>query len=370
MFISFSKALYISLVENGFGLIQNMYDSPQLNEATKYIGLSKSMGSALYIVFLVNLDKMELETYKKNAAEYAAKMEGKAMAMNIRNIYLTNILISEKDNNAAKSFAAETEEFASQPIYTANFYAVLSESKVYSSIKRKDDFLKFEEQIQKSFSAKAFSVAENFSELHKRENELTSLSAIKESSGIVLIFIAINVALMFLMEWAGGSTNVEVLEAFGALAPNAIFHNQEYYRIFSSIFLHIGVLHLAFNCLALYILGPIVERHLGTIKFILIYFTAGFCGNVLSLFFVEVISAGASGAIFGLTGALLALTQKTKKIIDGFSKHTLITYITMNIAFGFVAWNINNYAHIGGLISGYLLGFLLYSLQPVPKMEH
>ena len=361
MFINFSKTLYFSLVQNGFGLIQNMYDSPQLNELTKYIGLSKSAGSALYIVFLVNLDNMDLETYKTNAAEYAVRLENNASSMNIRNVYITNILISECHDNDIQEFAEIYEEFISQPIYTTNFYAVLSHAQVYSSIKDKDDFLNFREQILQSFTSKEFTVAEDFDELRRKELSLTVLAPIRGSSGIILLLVSINIVLWFLMELAGGSTQIHILETFGALAPEAIFHRQEYYRLFSSIFLHIGLLHLSFNCLSLYIFGGLVEKHLGVLKFLIIYLLSGLCGNILSLFFVEAISAGASSAIFGMAGVLLAITQKTKKTIDGFSKQVLITFIVMNLSFGLLAWNINNYAHIGGLIAGYLLGLSLYT---------
>lgn len=110
--------------------------------------------------------------------------------------------------------------------------------------------------------------------------------------------------MFFLMEVNGGSTNNQTLIKWGAKV-NYLIANGEWWRLITPIFLHIGFLHLVMNSIALYYIGPLIEKIFGNSRFFIIYLFAGFSGVFASYLLSPSLSAGASGAIFGCFGALL-----------------------------------------------------------------
>ncbi|TRM12710.1 rhomboid family intramembrane serine protease [Lentibacillus cibarius] len=174
------------------------------------------------------------------------------------------------------------------------------------------------------------------------------------------ILLAVNLLVFALLSISGGSTSTETLIRFGAKYNPAIIENGQWWRIVSSMFLHIGVLHLAMNMLAVYYLGAIVERLFGTARFILIYFLAGIGGGLASFAFTENISAGASGALFGLFGSLLFFGVIHKKIFFQTIGMNLLVIIGINILFGLMAPQIDNGAHMGGLLAGFIASAVVH----------
>ena len=179
------------------------------------------------------------------------------------------------------------------------------------------------------------------------------------------------IGLMFVAETlAGGSTETEVLVRLGAKVTPLIVQG-EYWRLFTAMFLHIGILHLAFNGYALLAIGTELERLFGSPRFVAIYFLSGLFGTVASYAFSYRIAAGASGAIFGLIGALAAFFTLHRERLGAWGRARLgnIAFlIAINLFLGFTQPGIDNLAHLGGLISGFGLGWALaprYAMDPV-----
>ncbi|UOE95729.1 rhomboid family intramembrane serine protease [Alkalihalobacillus sp. LMS39] len=173
----------------------------------------------------------------------------------------------------------------------------------------------------------------------------------------VLLFL---IGVMFgIVEYNGGSQNISVLIEFGAKYNPAI-EAGEWWRFFTAMFLHIGLLHLIMNSLALYYLGTAVERIYGRFRFLFIYVIAGLIGSVASYAFSEQISAGASGAIFGCFGALLYFGLIHKKIFLRTMGTSLFVILAINLALGFALPVIDNAAHIGGLVGGFFASGLMH----------
>jgi rhomboid protease GluP len=173
------------------------------------------------------------------------------------------------------------------------------------------------------------------------------------------IFIVLQVAVFLLMEWSGGSTNPDVLIRYGAKF-NPLIQEGEWWRFFTPIFLHVGFLHLLMNTLALYYLGTAVERLYGSWRFFCIYMIAGFFGTLGSFLFTSSLSAGASGAIFGLFGALLYLGTVYRRLFFQTIGMNIISLIIINLLFGILVPGIDNAGHIGGLIGGYLAAGIVH----------
>ncbi|WNS74294.1 rhomboid family intramembrane serine protease [Bacillus sp. DTU_2020_1000418_1_SI_GHA_SEK_038] len=167
------------------------------------------------------------------------------------------------------------------------------------------------------------------------------------------LFIIIQVAMFLFLEWKGGSTNTSTLIEYGAKF-NPLILEGEWWRFFTPIFLHIGLLHLLMNTLALYYLGTTVERIYGNVRFLFIYLLAGFFGSLLSFIFSPNLSAGASGAIFGCFGALLYFGVIYPKLFFRTMGLNIIVILGINLVFGFTMPSIDNAGHIGGLIGGFV----------------
>lgn len=130
----------------------------------------------------------------------------------------------------------------------------------------------------------------------------------------------------------------------------------EVWRLFTDAFLHVGLIHLLVNMYSLAIIGTQVETFIGKWKFVFIYIISTVCASLMSLVFMEsnIVSVGASGAIFGLMGALLYFGYHYRLYLSDAIRHQIIPIILLNLVIGFVISGIDNAAHIGGLIGGYL----------------
>lgn len=173
------------------------------------------------------------------------------------------------------------------------------------------------------------------------------------------VLLAIMVIYFIVITLNGGTTDNVTLVRFGALFPPFIIEYNQYYRLITSIFIHIGLMHLLFNSYALYVFGTQIERLMGPKKYILFFALTGLVGNILSLFFsYESISAGASGSIFGLLGAFAYLIQRKPHMMTPEGKKSILKLLAINIIITIAVPNISATAHFGGLISGYLLSYV------------
>jgi membrane associated rhomboid family serine protease len=163
---------------------------------------------------------------------------------------------------------------------------------------------------------------------------------------VVIALVAICVVVFV----ASGFGKTSVINRLG-MWPYGVHFLHEYYRLFTSLFLHLDVLHIAFNMISLLIVGPAVEVMLGKSRFLALYLLAGLGGNVLSYLIAPFnqVSAGASGAIFGVFGAYVVLARLRAKPMG-----PVLALIVINLVIGFTG-NIEWQAHVGGLVIGAVL---------------
>lgn len=167
-----------------------------------------------------------------------------------------------------------------------------------------------------------------------------------------------------------GPEDLRVLVGMGAKFNPLIMEGQ-YWRLLTAMFLHIGVIHLLFNLYALYALGPMVEGYFGHGRFLAIYFLGGLCGSLASYAFSPAVSAGASGAIFGLAGALTVYFLKYR---DNFGQQgrailqNMLVVIAINLVFGMTMRGIDNWGHIGGLVGGAVVAWGLLPRYAAPAI--
>ena len=184
----------------------------------------------------------------------------------------------------------------------------------------------------------------------------------------VLILLCILIfAAMYI--FGNGSTDSYTLIKFGANI-DTYTKAGDYYRLITCMFLHIGLFHLICNMYSLYIIGNSVENFFGKWKYLIIYFISGISGSILSLAFSHnTILAGASGAIFGLLGALLYFGYYYRAYLGSAGKNAIIQVILINLLIGFMVSGISNAAHIGGLVGGILSAMMVGVYDKSSKRE-
>ncbi|XVE58593.1 hypothetical protein DITRI_Ditri04bG0181900 [Diplodiscus trichospermus] len=162
------------------------------------------------------------------------------------------------------------------------------------------------------------------------------------------------------------------LKNLGALEWTKVVLNHQGWRLVTCIWLHAGVIHLLANMLSLVFIGIRLEQQFGFVRVGILYLLSGFGGSVLSVLFVRnSISVGASGALFGLLGAMLSelITNWTIYSSKAAALLTLLVIIAINLAIGILP-HVDNFAHIGGFLTGFLLGFVLLPRPQFGWSEH
>jgi len=197
------------------------------------------------------------------------------------------------------------------------------------------------------------------------------------SNELTMILIGVNLG-VFVLEWlAGGmgpmAADHSVLIGFGAKQNALITEQHQYWRLVTCIFLHIGFIHFLFNNYALWIIGREIEQIYGSARFLILYLTTGVLASISSfLFSPNAVSAGASGAIFGLFGVMATFAFKYRKEIPAALsrdiRRRVLPIIAINLLFGFSARAIvDNAAHLGGLIAGVALAAVIPFKHPEEK---
>ena len=177
--------------------------------------------------------------------------------------------------------------------------------------------------------------------------------------------IVINIAVFFILTLFGDTEDAVFMLQHGAMYAPYVTEGHEYYRIFTCLFLHFGIAHLLNNMVMLGALGWNLELEIGKIRYIIIYFGSGIIGNIISLCYdltlqQPAVSAGASGAIFGLMGALLYVVIANRGRLGRLSGRGMLVMVALSLYFGLTSSGVDNLAHIGGLVSGLLLAVVLY----------
>lgn len=178
-------------------------------------------------------------------------------------------------------------------------------------------------------------------------------------TSVLLLLTAAVFLLMFLRYGFAFSSGEAIWEMGAVYGPKILQPPYEFWRLFSAIFIHIGLEHFAMNMITLYFIGRQAEEIFGSAKFLLLYLASGFMGNVLALFFNPLaLSAGASTALFGIFGAIAVLGYGARNPYLLRLGQTYRSLIIINIIFSFLP-NVSLAGHVGGLIGGALCGVLL-----------
>ena len=188
---------------------------------------------------------------------------------------------------------------------------------------------------------------------------------------VTVVLILINILVFLAVEFTGTSQNPWHVLDYGAAYTPYIVGKGEVYRLFTSMFLHFGIEHLANNMLVLFVLGSRLEQVIGKIRFLLIYLLGGLAGNILSML-IELrtqefsVSAGASGAVFAVMGAMIYVVIRNKGWLGDLSMRQILIMAAFSLYFGFTSTGVDNAAHIGGMIAGFVIAVIVWH----PRKKH
>lgn len=178
------------------------------------------------------------------------------------------------------------------------------------------------------------------------------------------LLIALNVLFFLYLEITGSSENAYFMYTKGAMFVPAVLEDGEYYRLLTAMFMHFGIRHIMNNMLVLFVLGDNLERALGHVKYLIFYLLCGIGSNWVSMMAhstdTMTVSAGASGAIFGVVGGLLYVVTANKGRLEDLSTRQLVIMIFFSLYLGYTSTGVDNTAHLSGLVIGIVLAIILY----------
>ena len=283
--------------------------------------------------YIHNNEQLEVDIHKTKQLSKAIRKKTLSFKMNILSIFTNlgeNVNVDEYDiPRIDLARITDTKDLEKYRFIIDNFPDIMKKTT-------------FKEKGMELFMKITGDLAEkNRGEAKMNEDVFTPKKPI-----ITVSLIVINVILYFLTPF------LDLVQYFAVNRDYVL--SGEYYRLFTGMFLHANIVHLLFNMYALYIIGSQLEGFLGRYKYLVVYILSGLGGSVLSIFFSNSFSVGASGAIFGLLGSLLYFGYHYRVYLETVVKSQIIPLILINLFIGFSFSGIDNWAHIGGLIGGVL----------------
>ncbi|MCL2049518.1 MAG: rhomboid family intramembrane serine protease [Defluviitaleaceae bacterium] len=353
MFTQFSARLFEKAVREDF--ILSSMNGTELFDTSHWVAKKVEMATLILfnVIDATQIDFERIRSYDKKICENTEKVLDEMPASQVANIYILA-------GGEIPAFDG-IEEYLGQAVYSIFWHLNLETGEITVPTGIPKKLFNLRALVADSCNEKGDGEKTSFSEIKYRADALRPKAKHRHAIMSYTI-IAINAMVLILMYLDGYHENdVSVPIRFGAIVVDRIMRFGEWRRLFTSMFIHFGFWHFINNSLGLLIFGSRIERFLGRRFFIFIYIFSGLVGSAFSLFnlyinYPTIPSAGASGAIYGLVGAMFAFTRITKRAMDSIGWYVMLIYISAGMALGFATPGIDNFAHIGGLLCGAIIG--------------
>ena len=335
--MAFWETLGMQLESSGFRKVRN-----------KENWYWRAENPVLYLLCLLDAGDEGWKEDHKTFADFGRRMEERLEEFRCTRVVALSVLVDKEGENPPVDIV-ETGDISPFHGYDEKYYRVFWQfsaktGKIAAGKNQPDQLLGIEKLLSAAAAGKEPEVL-----------LLRDTAEQKKPIATAVIFAICGVLLAVTMLSPKGE---DILTAFG-LSREGILAG-EYYRFFTCMFLHAGLLHLASNGVYLYYFGVRAEKLLGTGRFLVLYLISGLCGGLVSVACSGGgISIGASGAIYGLLGAMLLLTKKHGSRYTGMNYATMLLLAATAICFGFLEPGVDNMAHIGGLLGGMAVFALL-----------
>lgn len=304
---------------------------------------------------IINKEQYELDLLKIDNILSQIKRKTLSISIKVLTFYMNmdeDVNVSEVESNDKYTYIRVYKE--------KDIYENEDIKKYYSDI---ESNMTYEEKDTELFVKLVSDISDN----NLKESEKSAkMFKNKNNNLLTFILIGVNITIFIIMCILGHAgfpllrISDIILKKFGANA-GILVRGGDYYRLIASAFLHVDIIHLLCNMYSLFVLGPTVDYFYGKLKFILIYLYSAITASLVALIFHgnNVFIVGASGAIFGLLGSLLYFGYTYRGYIGNKMIGSLLSVVVINLAIGIALPGISNYAHIGGLIGGIAISYML-----------
>lgn len=359
MYVEFTKTLCRQLIANDYRIVSSE-TNVGITRETPIVVLARNISPVLYMVNIINADLIPLTAVKDIIEPLNLQMEKSIQSMNCNYAVCLNLMVTNASDAQVQAFVDEKEIVTGEKINQVWWMVNISLEQLGFGKNQPTKILNIAEIINQCFS-------KNFDELrHDHGDETlkslehayrmkTAVPVLTNNIHTTFSLIFINIIVWVYLNLTGSEASFFLRFASDS---QKILQNHEYYRLITSIFLHSGISHLAFNCLSLYIFGSRAELYLGKFMFLWIYFLSALGGSIASVYFTGGISVGASGAIFGIIGALVAFYGSNRREIAGLNYFTILLWAVVGITMGLASMNVDNCAHLGGIATGFIIEWI------------
>ncbi len=356
--MSLVKRLTEVFLERDYQIASGLCDSTVIGKNSKYITLYKYSGTALYFISIINEE--QAEAAKSINAYLRRGFDASRQKINCGRAYFICLFTGDKAK-LSELCRLDIEDYTTPDLEVR--WIIDSNTGDITVLGQQPDKIADIRQIIQLAAAREgdeelFAEAAQISTLVDKERSKRQREVKSENAAFTIGIIVINLIIHFtniLMRNSDNALNI------GAVSGELLFYSKEYYRLITSMFLHVDILHILSNMAFLYIFGSSVEKYYGRLRFLAVYFGSGIAGGVLYCLVSAGSAVGASGAVFGLSGAVLAYCLRKKHSIDGKDSYFMLMYLVISLCGDFLQINIDvaNWAHIGGAFFGFILGVLL-----------
>jgi len=297
--------------------------------------------------YIHNNEQLGFNLFRSKQITKKLKLKTLSLKMNVLSIYVDygdNVKISDNEDSGNLSvFIKNLKDF----------------KKNHALIEVFPDIIEKTNHSEKGIEL-LFKITDDINNTNEKKNK--KMEKIFSSKRPIVTYVLIALCIiMFII--SGGGYNTDALLLFGA-NYGPLVKSGEIYRLVACMFLHAGIIHIVLNMYSLYIIGPRVEDFFGKKKYLLIYFASGISASLLSIGLNQnVVSIGASGAIFGLFGALIYFGYSYRGYVGAIIKSQIIPIVAYNLLMGFFIPGIDMWGHIGGLIGGILTANMLGTIE-------
>ncbi len=337
-----------NIISQGFSEVKIKFSDKEFNERA----FIKPDSPVLYYVSIGDDSFNDFYEYTAQKADFSQNMYSSLKTtlsiVRCKSVVCVNIIIADNINSEKIEFLKSAEIYPETGHYNIWWIYDKSENKIYTGKNHPDKIVGIENILFYSAGVKS----QDIKEIKKPEGN----NKIPFTLSICFINIII-FAIMMIM-----GKREEFIQLFGN-SQYYILEYKEFYRLFSSMFIHADVFHIIENMISLYIFGGMTERFYGSFDTGLIYFFSGAVGSLISFAFGNGISVGASGAIFGLIACILYTSKVNKNSVEGINYATMLIIVILNISSGFMISEVDNFCHIGGFLSGLIVSKIVYKVK-------
>lgn len=339
--------------------ISSALGNGQLEENAPLL-LLKQESPLLYVTAILNGQTTDLEAHKTFMSGYLEHLKQNLSQYFCTGIICLSIIVDNSPSEATVDFVDKQIYLPGESLYHIWWYATAEPQQIYTGKDQPTQILNIHKIITEALKNPEKRGDISLRRLEKTVLDKTTPQAKTKNFGLTFSLFFINALVLAVMLLQG--TSIQWISAFGCSAETVLEYHQ-YYRLFTCMFLHSGFTHLLSNGIYLYFFGTRTELLFGKVKMLLIYFLSGLTGSIFGIFFTDSFSVGASGAIFGLVGAILVHCHKKGRRSVGMNYTSLLLFCVVAVLIGFLQTGVNSFAHLGGFAMGVILSWL-FLLKP------